>query len=404
MIRVGLVHTKPTYQGLTPPFAPGRHYPEFAQFTSAASAAAEFNHVFAAVRTALRTLELDGEHYGEPGWNPLGEFVSPGAVIVLKPNFIRHWNPLEDRGESVESVITHGAVLRAMVDYALLAAGPQGRVIVAEAPQQDCDFDRIRSLAGLDELVAHAASLGRKLEVIDLRREAVVFDHGIIVERKPLPGDPAGYRAVDLGRASFFEGSGLEPERFRGADYDPGPTSEHHRDGRNEYLLSETVLCSDLIVNLPKLKTHKKTGVTLALKNLVGINGDKKPGLGVCRGRRVSAGALGRQAAQPRHRDRPSPARPRPGNGVLPRRAPSRNRHPGRRIHSRWQLARQQNHLAHVLRPQSLPVLQRSRRVVARRARTREDRAHADRRRGGGRRRRAPRPGRRAPGCDCGRN
>jgi hypothetical protein len=29
------------------------------------------------------------------------------------------------------------------------------------------------------------------------------------------------------------------------------------------------------VVNLPKLKTHKKTGVTLALKNLVGINGDK---------------------------------------------------------------------------------------------------------------------------------
>ena len=31
----------------------------------------------------------------------------------------------------------------------------------------------------------------------------------------------------------------------------------------------------DLIINLPKLKTHKKTGVTLALKNMVGINGDK---------------------------------------------------------------------------------------------------------------------------------
>jgi hypothetical protein len=35
------------------------------------------------------------------------------------------------------------------------------------------------------------------------------------------------------------------------------------------------VLAADLVVNLPKLKTHKKTGVTLALKNLVGINGDK---------------------------------------------------------------------------------------------------------------------------------
>ena len=53
------------------------------------------------------------------------------------------------------------------------------------------------------------------------------------------------------------------PARFRGADYDPGPTTEHHSGGRNAYLLSETVLSADLIVNLPKLKTHKKTGVTL---------------------------------------------------------------------------------------------------------------------------------------------
>jgi len=62
---------------------------------------------------------------------------------------------------------------------------------------------------------------------------------------------------------------------MRGADYDPAPTSEHHSGGRNAYLLSETVLSCDLIINLPKLKTHKKTGVTLALKNMVGINGDK---------------------------------------------------------------------------------------------------------------------------------
>jgi hypothetical protein len=30
-----------------------------------------------------------------------------------------------------------------------------------------------------------------------------------------------------------------------------------------------------VFINLPKLKTHKKAGVTLSLKNLVGINGDK---------------------------------------------------------------------------------------------------------------------------------
>jgi hypothetical protein len=40
-------------------------------------------------------------------------------------------------------------------------------------------------------------------------------------------------------------------------------------------MISRTALESDVFVNLPKLKTHKKVGVTLNLKNLVGINGNK---------------------------------------------------------------------------------------------------------------------------------
>ena len=32
--------------------------------------------------------------------------------------------------------------------------------------------------------------------------------------------------------------------------YGPGPTATHHSDGRNEYLLTETVLSADLVVNL----------------------------------------------------------------------------------------------------------------------------------------------------------
>jgi hypothetical protein len=149
-------------------------------------------------------------------------------------------------------------------------------VTIAEAPQHDCDWDRISELVGLHELRSfYADTLGRDLEVVDLRREAVTYRDAVIVDRRSLPGDPRGYRLVDLGGRSAFAGSGLDPQRFRGADYDPGPTSLHHTGGRNEYLISETVLSADLVVNLPKLKTHKKTGVTLALKNLVGINGDK---------------------------------------------------------------------------------------------------------------------------------
>lgn len=274
MIEAGLCRTEPSYRGLAPPWGPGCAHPELVPLLGDACAAGPFNPVYAAVRGALRALGLDAARFGSPEWNPLGTLVRRGGRIALKPNFIRHWNPCPDG--TIESVITHGAVVRAVADYAFLAAGAEGSVVIAEAPQQDCDFERIRALTGLDAMARfYEETLQRELEVVDLRREAVVFRDGVIVERRKLPGDPAGYRAVDLGERSFFTGSGLDPVRFRGADYDPGVTIEHHRDGRNAYLLSETVLSADLVVNLPKLKTHKKAGVTLALKNLVGINGDK---------------------------------------------------------------------------------------------------------------------------------
>lgn len=274
MIRAGLAKVRPDYDGLAPPFGPGVDYPELQGLLGASALEGPLNHVYAAVRAALHGLGLDDAHHGTPEWNPLGQLVRRGGRVALKPNFIRHWNPSPDG--SVDSVITHGSIVRAIADYAWLAVGEQGMVEINEAPQMDCEFDEIRRIAGLDELVAfYERELGRTLPVIDLRREEVRFEDGIIVERKPLPGDPRGYRVVDLGDRSFFQPSGLDPDRFRGADYDSKPTGDHHRDGCNEYLLSESVLSADLVVNLPKLKTHKKTGVTLALKNLVGINGDK---------------------------------------------------------------------------------------------------------------------------------
>ena len=275
-VRVGLARTRPDYEGLVAPFSPDRRYPELEELwgVDAGDGVAGSNHVYAAVRSALVGAGLDEARFGTAAWNPLGALVSPGARIVLKPNFIRHWNPCDEG--TIDSVVTHGSVLRAVADYAWLAVGAEGSVVLAEAPQHDCDWDLVAKHAGVDALVEfYAERLGRTLEVIDLRRERVRYQDGVIVERIELPGDPAGYRLVDLGAHSAFAASGLDPKRFRGADYDVGPTTDHHTGGKHEYLLSESVLSCDLVVNLPKLKTHKKTGVTLALKNLVGINGDK---------------------------------------------------------------------------------------------------------------------------------
>src|SRR5436309_13463681 len=52
-------------------------------------------------------------------------------------------------------------------------------------------------------------------------------------------------------------------------------TNAKHSGAHHEYLLCRTPMDADVLINLPKLKTHKKVGLTCALKNLVGINANK---------------------------------------------------------------------------------------------------------------------------------
>ena len=200
MPRVGLARTEPHYGALQPPFGPGKGYPELASL--AAEPDGMPNHVYAAVREALRGAGLDAERFGSAEWKPLGALVERGGHVVLKPNFIRHWNPCAEG--TVVSVVTHGALLRAAADYAFLAVGPEGRVTLAEAPQHDCDWKEMAELAGLEPLVAHYdATLGRTLGIVDLRREAVTYEDAVITERRALPGDPQGLYNDDPGPWGF---------------------------------------------------------------------------------------------------------------------------------------------------------------------------------------------------------
>jgi len=62
---------------------------------------------------------------------------------------------------------------------------------------------------------------------------------------------------------------------YYGADYDSAQVNRHHSGGRHEYLIAGSAIQCDVLFNLPKIKTHKKAGITVSLKNLVGINADK---------------------------------------------------------------------------------------------------------------------------------
>jgi hypothetical protein len=64
-------------------------------------------------------------------------------------------------------------------------------------------------------------------------------------------------------------------EKIYGADYDRSETQRHHNSEKHEYLVSRTILTADTVIHVPKLKVHKKVGVTLNAKGMVGINGHK---------------------------------------------------------------------------------------------------------------------------------
>ena len=95
------------------------------------------------------------------------------------------------------------------------------------------------------------------------------------VDRRKLAGDPLGSTECDLQSKSEFVDHRPSVRGYYGADYDTAETTAMHTNAVNKYRISRTVASADVLINIPKLKTHKKAGITCALKNLVGINAYK---------------------------------------------------------------------------------------------------------------------------------
>jgi len=236
----------------------------------AASATYDRASVEDGVASVLLLSGLETEADGERG--QLASLISPGDTVLLKPNMIRQSHLLND---DWDYVITHGEVIRAVALLAAKALCGRGRLVISDGPQTDSDFDAVAQLEGLERIGAEVHDrFGVTVEVLDLREERWIERDGVTVERQALPGDPAGYVEFDLGADSYFTERG-EGQRYYGADYDSAATQARHTAGRHVYRLAATPIRADVFINLPKMKTHKKTGVTLSLKNLVGIHGNR---------------------------------------------------------------------------------------------------------------------------------
>jgi uncharacterized protein (DUF362 family) len=220
--------------------------------------------VNATVEAALRGLEL------------APDFIRPGDRVVLKPNWVKEHDERHPGPDAWEHVVTHPSVIDAVIRWVAPQLDASGSIIVCDAPQTDSSFAKIREYCRLDAVIegCRIDYPGLTIELLDLRPVEWNAIDGVTVGRTELPGDPLGPTRVRLDDDSEFVGfSGLG--QLYGASYDVAETNRHHSGGRHEYLLCRTPMEADVFINLPKLKTHKKVGITCALKNLVGINADK---------------------------------------------------------------------------------------------------------------------------------
>jgi uncharacterized protein (DUF362 family) len=256
-----------------PPFDPPEAYPEypFARATLQVE-----NRVYPMIRELFLLLGLDRSNFGTRDWNPLGEFISQGDKVVIKPNFVTDLHrDHPDWLEAQLALFTHGSVLRPIVDYAFKACGEEGRITICDSPLEEPreqSFQNVALLSGAQSMVSDLSQRGVPVRLLDLR-DGLHASFGSIRRTKSFCGDPLGYSVIDLGTDSLLEEIVEDYKRFETGEWKK--VDAYHYPGHHLYSIANTVLDADVFINVPKLKTHKKTGVTLCLKNLMGISNRK---------------------------------------------------------------------------------------------------------------------------------
>lgn len=133
----------------------------------------------------------------------------PGKTVALKPNLVEHLPGRE--------INTHPALVAAAADCFLRLGA--ARVVVAEGPGHHRDTELLLAESGLE----------KQLRALNIR-------------------------FVDLNRDDLVK-----------------TTLQASYSGLRSLWLPKTVVSADIVVSMPKVKTHHWAGVTLSMKNMFGI-------------------------------------------------------------------------------------------------------------------------------------
>lgn len=247
-------------------FSPSVLYPEYQYGESCISS--ENNDVYGMVRDCLAGYGLDAEHFGTPVWNPLGKYISPGNTVLVKPNWVMHFNGSGNYPDAMNCLVTHPSCLRAICDYCLIALKGTGKIIIGDAPMQDCDLPVLLEKAKFNEILSFYREHGENVEFMDFRKYQSIFNANKVITGKIFQdGEEV---KVDLSGLSMHERRNGK-RVYQVDNYDRGETADYQAEGKHIYSVNKQVLESDVIINFCKPKSHRLAGFTAAMKNMVGI-------------------------------------------------------------------------------------------------------------------------------------
>lgn len=260
-----------TYSYISP-FHPSKKYPEYPWGINCLSLLQ--NDAYDMVRELLYQIGLDANNFGKSNWNPFGSFITPGMTVLVKPNMVLSWHP-GGNDPNLDTMITNPSVVRAVVDYIVIALEGTGSIIIGDAPLQSCDFDKLVANMGYKHMLDFYKLNGVNLSYVDFRQVRSRYNDTGILETSEAPGDPLGYKVVDMGNLSAHASVRNHRRKFRVTNYDHRKMLLYHTAENDRYLIAGTALSADVIISMPKLKTHRKAGMTGAMKNFIGIIGHK---------------------------------------------------------------------------------------------------------------------------------
>jgi uncharacterized protein (DUF362 family) len=189
-----------------------------------------------------------------------------GKKILLKPNWVRHNIKEIDK----ICICTDENFILATLEI-LLKKHPQS-IIIGDAPVQGCIWGKLLSQSFYDNVKNLSEKFSVRIRIKDFRQ--VIFNSTTKTQLKEIHLFE-NYLVFDVGTRSYLEPITNDKKLFRITNYDPGRLAESHLKGIHKYCVTKDLFDADLVITMPKIKTHQKAGITNAMKILVGINGDK---------------------------------------------------------------------------------------------------------------------------------